>query len=1228
MTATVIHAHMLVERRRAKALPRETIARFLDRVGWVFRLPTTCVLNGHYVLRRNWRRIRIRATDQLVFLSRPRKGNTAAIIGMVALIGLAIFAPAIGGAIAGGIGLAGASLFGVSAGTLIGAGLMVGASLLVSALTAPPAPGGMNAADSSATQFAQYASVTGNVARPGQPIPYQYGRLKTYWDLASNTWSEFVGDDQYVNALLCKGGKYACEAVYLDDTIFWDSVNGIAAAFAGSEIAFYEPGAPVTLFPANVVPAAEAGGQQLPDGTGGGGYVGGFIINNAGTQANAIAVDAVFAQGCYRINAESGNLISASATVIAEARTVNNAGAPTSGYVQLYERTYTFATRSPQRISEKVTVAPGRYEVRLRRTDAAIGGANGVNDIVLQSIRAYIVGPSTFPFVSTIAVRLKASQLTQAAVRRIGVLATRKLLVWNGSAFVEQATRSPAWAFHDAATNGEHGASWPPSRTDFQAIVDFAAGCATRGDTFDHEFRAAVDAGAAFDTILRVARARHRWLGGELSLVRDELRAVPQMVITDRETIAGSVEIVGELNTADQADAVVLQYVDEDTWKPAEVQYPPNSGEFVAQRPFPLTIDGIVNRDRGFKAAAFHYRDSFYRRLRVVLQTEHDGRLLAYGAAVQVQTELAWGASGAVLARAGAALTLDPAPPWQLTGQHLIAIRDKRGRYLGPIGCSQGDEPNLAVLGTLSLAQAEAAAGFSLDEALDRRAGGEPASFDFGVGDKRSRLCVLKQARAADDHRMELTLVVEDERVHAVDDLGDTPDRPVEPILRDNAAPVIDYLDAKFRQGVMEPILDATWTQAAGATSYIADVSYDGGASWPFHWEGTTPGFSQVVDRAALRLRVQAIGARRGAYYVVDLEPPTIILADNVVGLSSLNRDLDARIRQIEQLAGRFADVFADLDVLSGAVNGAVSKIIEGQGQILLGVGSASAEAKAQAAIALQAATDIDTAFAQFLATVFATGPGGSAEGRMRFIAASTASGAAASIGLEVNASSPGTPVWRPAGLYLDAMPGFTRVRVSADQFLIESSGVNSGEPFALFSPSGAEILLNALVKVQALAANSVTAVNLVADTATYNRAYPHSSTFAHNLSGGAPTVQQTTVNSQVFPLARGVMVQITASVQITMIGVNNPDATPGCYILAYLLFDGAVVDTIGFTGFQGGGVNFTLAADKVKVLGNQSVGNHTAAILIETRQPTTVGLPSRTVTVTKADLIFFEPRN
>ncbi|WP_027578491.1 host specificity factor TipJ family phage tail protein [Bradyrhizobium sp. Ai1a-2] len=924
----------------ARETPRkgETVTAFLRRSGWAthdrkygweFRkgLPTILEINGEAVLRKDWRRRRISANDNVRFVSHPLggggSGDTAKqVVGLVALIAVSAFA------LWAGPALFGAGTFGAYATT---AGLGIAGALAINALTAPK-PGATNAPDATQDQIYS-ASAQGNVAKLGQPLPVWYGRLKRYPDLAATPWSEFVGNDQYLNILLSVTmGSLEYERLFIDDTVLWDFVTGISASYPGAQVAFYEPGQQVTLFPTNVAASDEVTGQQLPDGsgtTGGffvpatgtspGAWIGPFAANPPGTQAQSLAVDFVMPAGCATFNQTNngGRVGYGTVPLTAEYCQIDDAGTQISSFVPLFSAILSYGSTSPIRDSRKVDVAPGRYAVRFRRNDAAFDSSLGSNQVVWAGLRAFLKGDNSFPDVSTVAIRLLASQSTQGSFK-FGVLGTRKLPVWNGSSFVTQATRNPGWVFLDAVTNAQYGSGLPISKVDFNAVVAFAAGCTSRSDTFNYCFTTAVAVPEAFDKALTVARSRHFWLGDTVSVVRDEWRDVPTMLLTDREIVRDSTQVTITQLGEDDPDAVIVEYIDENTWLAAQVQYPPNSPTFTAQNAETKRIDGGTDRNQMFRECAFWYLQSIYRREAVQIGTEYEGRAITFGSVLRVQSELpeAYGYGGAVVAVDSNELTLSPAPVWD-SGPFYIRLRRPNGKFFGPVLAGPGSSAAIAVLDAASLAAAESSQSTTLAAVLAREDGGEDPSFELGTGVSSSKLCMVLSGQP-NGELCTLSLVVDDQRVHATD-LGTPPVLPVGQFPANDKVPLIVGLNAMFSQGIAEPVLAASWFPSAGAIYYIADVSYDSGNSWIQVYEGADNKFdNKVVTPAALRLRVQAVTSLlRGPYATVDLSAPTVEIASGAVALKSL---IDGIKYQITTLMNEINDKIVDINQRIAAI--------------------------------------------------------------------------------------------------------------------------------------------------------------------------------------------------------------------------------------------------------------------------------------------------------------------
>jgi hypothetical protein len=148
------------------------------------------------------------------------------------------------------------------------------------------------------------------------------------------------------------------------------------------------------------------------------------------------------------------------------------------------------------------------------------------------------------------------------------------------------------------------------------------------------------------------------------------------MLLTDREIMRDSTQVSWTMLGEDDPDAVIVEYIDQDTWRPAQVQYPPNSDTFTATNPETKRIDGVVQRAQAFRESAFLYLQSVYRRETWQIGCEYEGRAITFGSVLRLQSELpqAYGYGGAVVAISGDTLTLDPAPTWD-TGPFTLARR-------------------------------------------------------------------------------------------------------------------------------------------------------------------------------------------------------------------------------------------------------------------------------------------------------------------------------------------------------------------------------------------------------------------------------------------------------------------------------------------------------------------------------------------------------------------------
>ena len=559
---------------------RETIRRFVDRVGWErIGLPMVCyeVVDGKSVpvMRRDWGR-QIRKRDNLCFVAMPLGGaqgggesrQVGAIFALVAVIGLAAFA---GPAVAGLFATAGTSLFSIISG-ITAAVIVAGGSFLISHFLNNIIKG---------AQTTYTANISSNEARSQEPIPCHYGRLKFFPDLSASVYADYSGIDQIFHAIYCLGlGTYDVEEFGVGLTPVWTAAGGLRAGFTDFQWEFVPPGVDSVLFPTDVSSSVSVSGQQIPDaygtfypdGVGGGvhlvgplgqtsgpNYIGPFIVNPSGTLATSVAVDLIWPGGCYNSN---GN--SASVEIICQYQYVDDSGTPLGSIATMFDKTYTFNNKTPVRLTESFTLpTPGRVQVKIGRYNGSSQGTN-VDTVGWGALKAFLQGPNAVPLVTRFAVRIHADQqLSNYSSQQIYVIATRQLPVYNGSSFSTVATQNPVWAALDIWTNADYAAGQSINNVDLVTLYNYAVEADTRGDTFNYRFLQQTTVLNAIEIALKPMLSNPVYLFDKLSMIRDEQRTLPVLALTDFDIIRSSLSVSYTMQDQQTTDGVIVEYFEE-----------------------------------------------------------------------------------------------------------------------------------------------------------------------------------------------------------------------------------------------------------------------------------------------------------------------------------------------------------------------------------------------------------------------------------------------------------------------------------------------------------------------------------------------------------------------------------------------------------------------------------------------------------------------------------------
>lgn len=803
------------------------------------------MLNGQPVLERDWGRP-VRDGDLVAIASLPQGGgggsNPLMIVLQVALVVAAIYTGNVYGAsLAAQIGTTAAT-----ATALITTGIMMAGSLLINALVPPTRPPtALNATQASPTYT---IGAQGNQARLQNVIPVLYGRYRVYPDFASQPYIENNGNEQYLFQLFCiSQGDISVEKVLIEDTDI--------SSFGEVEYEIIPPGGAMTLFPDNVVTASTVSGLELKGANEGGAWIGPFVANPAGTQANYIGIDINLPQGLFTAD-NQGNPQGMSVTYQVQAQQIDDTGAAIGAWFDLALPTVSLATMQPQMMSTRYLVPSGRYQVRAQRIGNKDLGSRTANTVQWAGLRAYLPSKHYYGNVTLLAMVIRATNnLNSQTSRKINVIATRKLPIWNGTGWSEPtATRNPAWAMADVLRNGEYGRGLPDNRINLESLKAVAATWDGRGDRFDGVFDTAATLWDALSQIASVGDAMPVYYAGVIDFVRDEQKAIRTAMFTPNNIVSGSLSIEYLFPSYDTPDHVIVEYIDETTFQPAEVPCVLSGG--TKQRPSRLKMFGCTDRNQawrhGMRLAAAN-RD---RRRNISLTTEMEGYIPRYGDLVAVSHDVpAWGMSGVVTSYAGAIVSTSESLTWTAGQTHYMAFRKRDGSVDGPYIVTQGtDEFSAVVAGSPSL---------YISDGVSE----EPTHYQFGPGERRGLDCQVLGAHPTGDGKVELSLVNYASSVQEAELGGSAPPPPAASLLPGiTDAPVVASVSVT---GTPKSGLSVVSCAAArGATSYEFQASADDGMTWNALGISQGNAITANLGAGSWKVRARAIGNMQGPWAI------------------------------------------------------------------------------------------------------------------------------------------------------------------------------------------------------------------------------------------------------------------------------------------------------------------------------------------------------------------------
>jgi len=620
-------------------------------------------------------------------------------------------------------------------------------------------------------------------------------------------------------------------------------------------------------------------------------------------QVNAIGVDIVFPYGLNTSSDVTGNPLMYAVGVRLEYRETDSAGTPTGEWLQLgdYDGGYghggfrralantipcnageilrwenksglwkppagskysarehdamdaTWAwyddTERPLRDSQKFSVAPGYYQIRVRRVTGLGADKSNVQQLAQWAgVRGYGYDVNNvWQDKTIIAVKLQASDnVNSSTVQDFGVLCTRKLQDYLGGATwsAERASRRISTAMIDMVQDANYGLGQTLSADALEELWALEqtwqgrdAGAETPVlDCFDGVFDTARGFWGAINAVARVGRSRCFWPQGELTVIRDEARASATSAFNATNIARGSFGIDYSFPTPTSPDYVIVEFFNEATWQDDEVECSELAVEdptWPGLEPARIRLFGIVQRQQAWREGMYELGVIKRRRRMIGLTTDAEGYLPFFGDLVEVTHEVpGWGQSGRITGydEGETTSTLFTSEPltWTEGASHVVQLKNHLGvpdATHGLIAVSRGSTDNAMLLTGAVAADIRL---HTADQFLR-----EATHYSFGVIEQNRKQCIVAGIVPRGPNSVELMLnnYVVTGVYDNDDDANYIPPTQAELLSRETPAPTVTGLHLWLSGFAGSPFVHCSWLPAGFAKYYVVDMSLDG-SSW------------------------------------------------------------------------------------------------------------------------------------------------------------------------------------------------------------------------------------------------------------------------------------------------------------------------------------------------------------------------------------------------------------
>ena len=429
-----------------------------------------------------------------------------------------------------------------------------------------------------------------------------------------------------------------------------------------------------------------------------GGWLGWFPVCPIGETTSLIEWDLTTPNGFGKINSE-GNIEGRSRQVQYQIRLVGETDPLINSY-------YTIAGASRGQLgwSPQVSVAKGRYEMRVRRIGAEDTATNSMDTINWFGLKSLLPSPTSYAGITTLALTLTGSDTIAAQTEnKINVIPQRKLQIVQDGAFTT--ALYPTNDIAPVVRYIAHSVGYDDTQIDIAELIRLDAIWKARGDTFKHIYDSNVVVRDAINTALNVGFSEMTVSQGKIKPVRDEPRDMLNAHMYTPQNMTKTLKTSFSVVTPEESDGIRVTYVDEDTWEEATVLclLPTDTGFKLDE----ITIDGVTTRDKAYQLGMRQRSIQFHRRKKYTFSTEMDALNSEYFSTAILGDDIPSYAQSAIMwsiqaqGTDKALIQSSEMFTWKDGSAHVVSWRKANGQIAGPFPCSKvSDFYLLATIGS------------------------------------------------------------------------------------------------------------------------------------------------------------------------------------------------------------------------------------------------------------------------------------------------------------------------------------------------------------------------------------------------------------------------------------------------------------------------------------------------------------------------------------------------